>query len=517
MPKKQSTASRKARAAARQGEKFTRALTAALTAAGPDTVRYGWDELVLASLADVVTRHGVAPVRVEWLEEPPAFQRESERERWGVAEPASDGWLIREMAHQTAAARAVEKGTRVPVPHRTADGRVEVAALWPLVHWPTTSAGWQWAHNGWGVERPGDIIAGFDPLYPSADLPFEVRVFHVPDGVVGEDHGGSAPAWHTRAWCADVERAAELARAYVTHHLQAPKRLAHSGDVRAQVWQHDKILNTMPALLHTFDANPARPAVPHLPFNTAVPGRPDSIDPTPEPAWRIGEQHPPLYELRVWDESKGGWTSFGWFTGGRNGVGCAAVLLQVGTGGPYRWAETWGPRHPDAGAHDWIQEGRELTDHHPDMPTAEFSARLDAARQAETGLLAAALSERSGGALTVDQAADRLQAGGREYRDFLRIGQVVVLDVLHRRRRALPEGPERTAVRETLDGVELRHSVPAWLAELARRHLDADDADTASRWSAAARASRRRALQEYLAPGSDASGLPGLEDGPTGS
>jgi hypothetical protein len=246
--------------------------------------------------------------------------------------------------------RAVEKGTRVPVPHQLPDGRVEVAAVWPVVWLSNDQPFWRFVHNGWSVERPGDFPDGLDPMCPSRDLPYEVRTYDVPDGVLGEDHFGGAPAWWTKAWCTDLDKARELADALVAYRLSAIDRPAGGdcGHLRAEVWEHvttDR--GALPTRVHRADAALDRPMVPRLPFDTCPPGRPHSSQPTPEPDWYQGEKHPPTYELKVWREGTG-WTLFAWVTGGRSDGGLAATLLRVGTGGRYPFGETWGPRHPDA-------------------------------------------------------------------------------------------------------------------------------------------------------------------------
>ncbi|MFE9882487.1 hypothetical protein [Streptomyces sp. NPDC005784] len=217
-------------------------------------------------------------------------------------------------------------------------------------------------------------------------------------------------------------------------------------------------MSVLPARMHHADAAPDRPVVPRLAFDTWLPGRPASADPTPEPAWCPQEKHPPRYELKVW-EPESGWTSLAWIPGGRSPAGIAADLLQVGAGGRYLFAETWGPRHPDAWARDWTQEGRSLTDHHPDMPYAEDVARHDAHRQQQEAHLVTALAERSRGALTPDQAAERLRTGGQAYRDFLRAGQACIARAVNRARRAA-QGEERLRLRATLDALEERNESP---------------------------------------------------------
>ncbi|MEU7222258.1 hypothetical protein [Streptomyces chrestomyceticus] len=504
-PKKQSTAARKARAAAREGAKYTEALRGA----SPDPASPQWDDLVVAALSDVVAKHGIVPVTALWNED--ARHSMVQREggvRWGVAEPAADGVVIREVRGDVG---AVPKGTRVPVPHRLDDGRVEVAALWPVVWCSNDQPFWRYVHNGWSVERPGTFPAALDPMCPSPDLPYEVRIYSVPDGIVGEDHTGGAPSWWTRAWCDRLDKAVLLADALVAHRLSSPTRPAGGdcGDLRAEVWKHSTVdLGTLPARVHQADAAPDRPVVPRLPFDAWPMGRPASSAPTPEPTWFRGEKHPPTYDLRVWSETDG-WQTLAWVVGGRSPASIAATLLRVGTGGPYPWAETWGPHHPDVWRHDWTQEGRCLTDRHPDESFAEGTARYDAARRREEAELAAALAARSQGALTTEQAAARLKAGGQEYRDFLRVGMICVMDALTEKRLAAEEGSdERRRMREALDALEKHHQVEGWVIELTLAHMatnrrDASFTDGARQW-------RDRALKEYLSPGEDIDGVPAL-------
>ncbi|MFD5489506.1 hypothetical protein ACFWIV_29030 [Streptomyces virginiae] len=502
-PKKQSTAARKARAAAREGAKYTEALRSASS----DPASPEWDGLVVSALSAVVAAHGVVPVTVIWDEDARhTMVQRDDGVRWGVAEPAADGVVIREVRDCFG---AVPKGTRVPVPHRLDDGRVEVAALWPVVWSSNREPFWRYVHNGWAVDRPGDFPHALDPMCPSPGLPYEVRVYYVPDGIVGEDHNGGAPSWWTRAWCDRLDKAVLLADALVAHRLSTPSRPAGGdcGDLRAEVWQHSTTdLGTLPARVHQVDAAPDRPVVPRLPFNAWPKGRPASTEPTPEPTWFKGEKHPPTYDLRVWSETDG-WMTLAWFVGGRSPAGIAADLLRIGTGGPYAFAETWGPHFPGADAHDWTQEGRALMDRHPDESYAEATARYDAQRHQETADLAAALAARSRGALTAEQAVARLEAGGQEYRDFLRVGQICVMDALNEKRRAA-EGDERLRMRAALDALKDHHQVDDWVIELTAAHMatsrrDGHYTEGAKRW-------RERALQEYLEPGEGVAGVDGL-------
>lgn len=504
-PKKQSTAARKARAAAREGAKYTEALRSA----SPDPAAPDWDDLVVSALSAVVAEHGVVPVTVIWNEEArhSMVQRDN-GVRWGVAEPAVDGVVIREVRGDVG---VVAKGTRVPVPHRLDDGRVAVASLWPVVWCSNGEPFWRYVHNGWSVEQPGTFPAALDPMCPSPDLPYEVRTYWVPDGITGETHTGTTPSWTTTAWCDHIDKAVLLADALVAHRLSEPTRPTGGdcGNVCTEVWQHaTSDLGTLPFRVHRADADPDRPVAPRLPFDTWPEGRPASADPAPEPTWFQGEKYPPTYNLRVWSQA-GGWVTLGWFDGGRTPVSIAAALLRVGTGGPFPFAETWGPHHPEAWAHDWTQEGQALTDYHPDEPYAERTVRYDEKRRQETADLAAALAGRSGGSLTVEQAAARIEAGGQEYRDFLRVGQICIMDALNEKRLPADEGSdERTRMRAALDALEDHHQVEVWVVDLTAAHMATNPGD--EHFTAGARRWRRRALQEYLSPGEDVTGVPGL-------
>jgi hypothetical protein len=70
-----------------------------------------------------------------------------------------------------------------------------------------------------------------------------------------------------------------------------------------------------------------------------------------------------------------------------------------------------------------------------------------------------ALAERGG--LTRDQAATRLTQGEEKYRELLDVGQATIARALNTARRALPEGPGRTAIRHALDDLTNRHQPPA--------------------------------------------------------
>ncbi|XXZ47478.1 hypothetical protein AAGT00_00575 (plasmid) [Streptomyces cavourensis] len=405
----------------------------------------------------------------------------------------------------------VAKGTRVPVPHCLDDGQVDVAALWPVVWCSDAQPFWRYVHNGWAVEQPGDFPAALDPVCPCPDLPYEVRVYSVPDGVLGEDHFGGSPSWWRQAWCDRPDKAVLLADTAVASRLSTPDRPAGGdcGTLRAELWEHSvHDQGTLPSRRHRADAAPDRPEAPHLPFGTWPPGRPASAEAPQEPTWFQGEKHPPTYNLRVWSET--GWMTLGWFNGGRNAASVAAALLRVGAGGPFPFAETWGPHHPDTWRHDWTQEGQALMDFHPDEPYAESSARYDEQRRQKEADMVAALTARSRGALTTEQVVARLKTGGQAYRDFLHIGMVCIMDALNEQRLAADEGSEqRMRARTALDALEDHHRVDDWVIELATAHMasrrrrDHDSPARSQDW-------RERALREYLSPAAESRGLPGL-------
>ncbi|MFD3472031.1 hypothetical protein ACFWWM_38035, partial [Streptomyces sp. NPDC058682] len=145
-----------------------------------------------------------------------------------------------------------------------------------------------------------------------------------------------------------------------------------------------------------------------------------------------------------------------------------AAAVGVGADGAFAWAESWGPqppdrvwrpRHPDRVLHDWTQERRELCARLPDTTYAERSALIDAERAAQENGLVAALADR--GAMTREESSARLERGGTVYRPLLDVGQATICRALHTARRALPEGPELTAVRHTIDELMYRHVRPA--------------------------------------------------------
>ncbi|MFE9411556.1 hypothetical protein ACFYN0_22645 [Streptomyces sp. NPDC006704] len=506
-PKEWNRAAREAGAAAWQDAKST----GALRDTSPGSASPTWDDRVVAALSGMVAEHGFVRVRVIEHKDaqPTSGVHRDDGVRWGVAEADADGVVIREVHDCVGAA---PQGTRVAVPYRLDDGRVEVAALWPVVWRSDDQPYWRYVHNGWSVERPGTFPPALDPACPSPELPYEVRIYSVPDGVLGEDHGGGgAPSWWTRAWCDRLDNAVLLADTAVAHRLSVPERPAGGdcGDLRAEVWQHATAEPwSRPVRVHRADAHPDRPTVPRLPPGHWPEGRPASVDPTPEPRWFTNAEHPPTCDLRVWTPG-GDWMTLGWIVGGRAQAGITARLLCVGTGGPFTFADTWGPHEPDDSNYNWTEQGRELLDWHPEEPYVEGTAHYDEVRRREAADLVAALVERSGGTLTAEHVTARLAVGGREYRDFLRVGQVCVMDVLREKRLAAEVGSEeRIRMRGALDALENHHRVDDWVIELTMTHLatnprDAHYTERARRW-------RRRALQEYLAPRKDTAGVPGL-------
>ncbi|MER6198090.1 hypothetical protein ABT234_12090 [Streptomyces sp. NPDC001586] len=76
--------------------------------------------------------------------------------------------------------------------------------------------------------------------------------------------------------------------------------------------------------------------------------------------------------------------------------------------------------------------------------------------------------------MTREEAAARLYRGGAEYRQLLDVGQATIARALDTARRALPEGPERTAVRHALDDLMDRHLLPADAPPIAGAQLDTE-------------------------------------------
>ncbi|MFE3414883.1 hypothetical protein ACFXMT_43190, partial [Streptomyces mirabilis] len=274
------------------------------------------------------------------------------------------------------------------------------------------------------------------------------RVYDVPDGIVGEDHSGGSPSWWTTAWCTSLDSARELA-------------------------------------------------------DTRPPGRPDSAPPTREPVWYPKEQHPPHYELKVWSAGAG-WKSLHRRPHASERHRRSAVHWHRR---PVRVRRDLGSAPPGRlGAR--LDPGRPVPDRPPPRRAVRGVVRLNAQRRAEEEWLVAALAERSRGVLTAEQVAERLQAGGQRYRDFLTIGSAAIARAFNGARRN-EEGAGRLRLREALDALEDRHEVPDWVVKLTRARLDDD---LGARATGAERAYVRRALAEYLAPRAETDGVPGLSE-----
>lgn len=501
MPKRQPTAAKRARAAARGGAKYTTALREAGGLQLPPHVELFDDQalpegerMVVDCLRELAAAGGPLPVRVvdpdpEVVE---ARMRAEEKgvspqwRRWASVEAAIDGYVLRETRYgpNRSGYTQANRGPRVPVPVRAADGTVTVVAMpeWAWLH----EGRWIWAHTGWPVDAPGRIVDPPQEFAPAPGLRWQVAVWlTLGDGkVLGEDYGGGTSNWETVGWCTSRDDARQIARAYTAHR-------GHYA--RADVVEHGTDNGIVSLTVDTFLPSPDAP---ERPEPATVPGpRPASPDRSeiPEPAWHQRQDSPPNSSLIVWTGT--GWHTLVW-TDWQTGI--IAQHLGIGASGPYQWAEAWGPRHPDRDLHDWTQEGRELTARYPEPSFAERTQIIDAACRAREDALVAALADRAG--LTPDQAAARLAQGGADYRQVLDVGQAVISRALHTARRTLPEGPERTAVRHALDDLTDRHLLPADAQRIAGAQLDseieADRAPAVTAWC-------RRAVAEYIAPAPD--------------
>lgn len=513
MPKKQPTAAKRARAAARSGAKYTAALREEPGAfrlpphveVFDDQALPEEDRIVVDCLRALAAEGGPLPVRMaepdpevaEALAKAAREARSPLWKRWASVEAAVDGYVLRESRYgpNHSGYTSTNRGPRVPVPVRAADGTVTVAAMpeWALQH----EGEWIWIHTGWPVERPGRIVDPPQHVLPAPGLNWEVAVWldlGIEDGkVAGEDYGGGSSAWQTVGWFMNREDAAAVARAYTAHrsHYARADVIEHGTDAGVASLTRDTFIQAPDAPVRPRPVRPAgpRPASPHR-------------SEIPEPAWFDRTGNPPDSSLIVWTGT--GWRTLAWTDYQTRHI---AAALGIGAGGPYEWAEGWGPRHPDRDMHDWTNEGRELSHHLPDMEYQERSALFAAARRATEDALVDALADR--GNFTTEQAAARLAHGGKEYRHVLDVGQAVISRALHTARRALPEGPERTAVRHALDDLMDRHMLPTDAERIANEQLDSEiEAERdpgVTAWC-------RRAVAEYVAPVADpaAAGVEGF-------
>lgn len=503
MPKKQPTAAKRARAAARAGAKYTAALRheTGTHPLPPHLELFDCDGLPEAERMVVDCLRALAAegelLQVRMTEPDPevveARMRAEEKgirpqwKRWASVEAAVDGYVLRETQYgpNRSGYTQANRGPRVPVPVRAADGTVTVVAMpeWAWLH----EGRWIWAHTGWPVEAPGRIVDPPQVFAPGPGLRWQVAVWldlgH--EGkVLGEDYGGGTSDWQTVGWCASRDDARQIARAYTAHRDHY---------ARADVIEHGTDNGIVSLTTDTYFPAPDAPERPRP--TTASGPRPTSPDRSeiPEPAWHRGEKHPPNSSLIVWTGT--GWRTLVWTDWQSANI---AAVLGIGAGGPYEWAEDWGPRHPDRDMHDWTQEGRELHRRFPETTYPERTELIDSWRRAKEDALVDALTVRGG--LTREQAVARLARGGEKYRQVLDVGQASISRALHTARRALPEGPERTAVRHALDDLMDRHLLPPDAERIAGEQLDSEVENTRS---PATTAWCRRAVTEYVAPAAD--------------
>lgn len=503
MPKKQSTAAKRARAAVRSsGAKYTAALREAVSPHLPPHLELFDDQalpegerLVVDCLRALAAEAEPLPVRMT-EPDPEVVQARVRAEekgirpqwrRWAAVEAAVDGYVLRETQYgpNRSGYSSTSRGPRVPVPVRGTDGTVTVVAMpeWAREH----EGQWIWDHTGWPLESPGRIVDPPQKFAPAPGLCWEVAVWldlgHEGQ-VLGEDYVGGTSDWQTVGWCASRDDARLIARAYTAHR---------SHYARADVIEHGPD-NGIVSI--TRDTYLQAPDAPERPQPATPPGpRPASPDRSeiPEPAWYQAESAPPNSSLVVWTGTS--WRTLVWTNWQTSNI---ATMLGIGADGPYQWAEAWGPRHPDRDLHDWTQEGREICGRFPETTYQERTELIDAARRARDDALVAALADRGG--LTPEQAAARLAQGGKKYREYLDVGQAVISRALHTARRALPEGETRTAIRHALDDLTERHLLPADAERIAHEQLDTE---IEAQRSPEVTAWCRKAVAEYVHPAPD--------------
>ncbi|WP_165969292.1 hypothetical protein [Actinomadura sp. KC06] len=169
--------------------------------------------------------------------------------RWASVESAVDGYLLRESQYgpNRSGYSAADRGPRVPVPVRAADGTVTVVALpeWAWLH----EGEWIWAHTGWPVEAPGQIVDPPQEFSPAPGLRWQVAVWlDISRGkVLGEDYAGSTSNWQTVGWCASRDDARQIARAYAAHR---------SDHARVDVIEHGTDNGVVSRTIDTFQQAP---------------------------------------------------------------------------------------------------------------------------------------------------------------------------------------------------------------------------------------------------------------------
>lgn len=270
MPKKQPTAAKRARTAARSGEKYTAALREAGGFQLPPHVELlddqalpEADRMVVDCLRALAAEGGPLPVRLAEpdpdVTEALARAAHSERrplwKRWASVEAAVDGYALRETMYgpNRSGYTSTNRGPRVPVPVRAPDGTVTMVAMpeWALLH----EGQWIWIHTGWPIERPGQIVDPPQKSLPGPGLNWEVTVWLdlgiEERKVAGEDYGGGSSAWQTVGWFTNREDAVQVARAYTAYR---------SPYARADVVEHGSDAGVVSLTRDTFVQAPDAPA-----------------------------------------------------------------------------------------------------------------------------------------------------------------------------------------------------------------------------------------------------------------
>ena len=227
--------------------------------------------MVVQGLRALAAKGGLLPVRVQ--EPAPEVSRalaqaetehiRPQRQRWASVEAAADGYVVREVQHgpNSPGYTSTNCPRRVPVPVRAADGTITVVAMPGLAR--QHEGQWIWAHTGWPIESPGQIMGPPQVFSPARELCWEVTVWiDLSDhGVLGEDYSGNTSGWQTVGWCTTRDDARLIARAYTAHRGPYTRAdvLQHGPDRGVASLTRDTYLQAHHAPERTRPATPSGP------------------------------------------------------------------------------------------------------------------------------------------------------------------------------------------------------------------------------------------------------------------